>query len=86
MSELEFAWDIRDTNSNKNGHRKTRFKKAFQEAVAGRAYQASALQELTWGNLGWRLGKLFGESEEELIDELYDWCVRQQKGQRTEGA
>lgn len=29
--------------------------------------------------LGWRMGRLFGETDEELIDELYDWCVRQQK-------
>ena len=33
----------------------------------------------TWDNLGWRLGELFGETDDELIDVIYDGCVRQQQ-------
>ena len=38
----------------------------------------AALDQLTWENLGWRLGKIFGDASEELQEELYEWCVKQQ--------
>ena len=38
------------------------------------------LDKLTWENLGFRLGTLFGgETPEPLREELYNWCVNQQK-------
>jgi hypothetical protein len=34
---------------------------------------------LTWNNLGWRLGYMFGPTSDEMIGAIYDWCVRQQQ-------
>lgn len=40
----------------------------------------TAHKELSWHNLGYRLGKLFGDTSEEMIKEMYMWCVRQMRG------
>ena len=42
-------------------------------------YTPDTLKTLTWDNLGYRLGKLFGETSDELIEKIYNWCVEQQK-------
>ncbi|WP_208288439.1 hypothetical protein [Halobacterium sp. R2-5] len=35
-------------------------------------------EELTWDNLGYRLGSLFGETDDDLRQELFEWCVKKQ--------
>ncbi len=72
--------DVRSTNPNQSDHRRARFKEGWRKAVAGEVYSEETLKELTWDNLGCRLGKQFGEAPDELVDELCEWCVRQQQG------
>ena len=79
MTKLTYEEDVRSTNPNETGHRRGRFKAAWKKAVRGESYGSQALKRLTWDNLGWRLGRLFGATDDELIDEMYDWCVRQQE-------
>ena len=55
------------------------FKEGWRKAVRGEEYGETAHEKLSWHNLGWRMGTLFGETSTELKDELYMWCVRQQK-------
>lgn len=81
MSELDFETDVRSKDPDQNAHRLSRFRQAYRKGAAGETYGTRTLQRLTWDNLGWRLGKLFGPAEEELIEELYDWCVRQQQSE-----
>jgi hypothetical protein len=38
-----------------------------------------AFQTLSWKNLGYRFGLLFGKTSEELQEELYYWCVEQMR-------
>jgi len=57
------------------------FKAGWTEAQKGEEYNADTLEQLSWHNLGWRLGMLFGETSTELKEELYLWCVSQQKGE-----
>ena len=71
--------DIRSTEPNENGYRKARFHEGWKKAVAGERYSEETLKELTWQNLGNRLGALFGSTDPALIDQLYDWCVDQQR-------
>lgn len=78
MTHLSYEEDVRSTNPNETGHRRGRFKAGWHKATKGESYGSRALNRLTWDNLGWRLGSLFGETDEDLIDEMYDWCVRQQ--------
>ncbi len=84
MDGLTFEKDSRDTDPNKSGHRRARFRQGWLNAVEGEAYGGAALKELKWDNLGYRLWNLFGPTSEEMIEAQYDWCVRQQKstGQR----
>lgn len=55
------------------------FKAGWSEAEKGTEYTEETLQRLSWHNLGWRLGMLFDETPTELKEELYMWCVEQQK-------
>lgn len=41
----------------------------------------NAHQELSWHNLGYRLGKLFGETSNVQQVEMYYWCVRQMRSE-----
>ena len=78
MNELRFEEDIRSTEPNATGHRKSRFREGWRKGAAGELAGEQALTKLTWENLGNRLGTLFSATSPELVDELYDWCVRQQ--------
>lgn len=57
------------------------FKRGWQYAVypADEDYGEQAFAELSWQNLGYRLGMLFGKTSEKLQEELYTWCVRQMR-------
>jgi hypothetical protein len=44
-------------------------------------------ENLTWQNLGWRLGKLFGDVDgfddaDERYREMFEWCVGQWRAQK----
>lgn len=78
MSIVSYTHDARDTTPDRDGRRRAQFHMGWRRAVAGEAMQVSALDRLTWQNLGYRLGALFGATTSELIDAHYDWCVRQQ--------
>lgn len=70
--------DVRHTDPNEDSRRRTRFKQGWRDAIEGQKYGPGAMQRLTWQNLGYRLGKVFGETSPEQIGAMYDWCVRQQ--------
>lgn len=76
MDGLTFERDIRNTEPDETPYRKARFKVGWGEAVAGKAYTLETLADLTWQNLGYRLGRLFGPTPPELQDDMYDICVR----------
>lgn len=61
--------------------RKRAFVRGFNDSATGRhdEYGENALQHLTWQNLGYRLGLLFGETDKELVHRLFDWCEEQQR-------
>ncbi len=80
MSGQPFERDVRSGDPNESGHRRARFRQGWTKAVDGNVYGDAALGELTWDNLGYQLGKLFGETTDEMIEQQYEWCVRQQRG------
>lgn len=86
MDGLTYKEDGRTTEPNVDNFRKGRFKAGWNDAaVRGKEYDPKTLETLYWQNLGYRLGRLLGETSEKLQDEMYDLCVRQQeeKEQRT---
>lgn len=54
------------------------FKAGWAKAIEGGNIQPSTLRNLSWHNLGWRMGMLFGETSGELKRELYMWCTDHQ--------
>lgn len=69
---------------NPGSDRQGAFKRGWGAAVKGEEessrYNADPeLTNLTWDNLGYRLGRLFGPTSGELKQELFEWCVAQQK-------
>ena len=73
--------DIQSIELSEAGQRKSRFREGWRKGAAGERYVESPLYGLTWDSLGYRLGMLFAETSPELVDDLYDWCVRQQLAQ-----
>ena len=51
--------------------RKANFNQGWTRAVEEEEYE-DVLEELTWNILGCRLGEIFGETSEELEDEMFD--------------
>jgi len=74
---LTYEEDVRKIAPDAN-YRRGRFKVGWNDAVDGKELNEEVLSQLTWENLGWRLGKLFGETSEDLKEDLYEWCVEQQ--------
>jgi len=58
------------------------FKAGWTKAENGEEFGPRALQGLSWHNLGWRLGMIFGETPTDIKEDLYRWCVEQQKETR----
>ncbi len=77
QNPLDYDEDVRMDDPDAN-YRRGRFKVGWNKAIDGDGMDDEVLNQLTWENLGWRLGKLFGETSEELQEELYEWCVKQQ--------
>ncbi len=70
---LDYEEDVR---KNLTEGRRRNFKQGWTRAVEGQEYEA-VLEQLTWNNLGWRLGKLFGPTPDDLRDDILDWCAEQ---------
>jgi hypothetical protein len=83
MNRPPFDHDIRSKNPDETAHRKARFRDGWRTAAEGHCYGEEALRELTWDNLGNRLGALFPAATPRLVDDLYEWCVREQR-ERTD--
>ena len=75
-----------DGRKDPTGGRRANFKQGWTRAVNGREYDDNTLEELNWNDLGWRLGKLFGDTPDELRDELFDWCKRQREESSTDSS
>lgn len=73
---LEYEEDVRVVDPDQQ-YRRGRFKAGWNRAVAGES-MGESLQRLTWENLGWRLGSLLGEADEERKEALYERCVELQ--------
>lgn len=61
------------------------FKAGWTKAENGEEFGPRALEGLSWHNLGWRLGMMFDDTPTVLKEELYQWCVEQQKEMQKEG-
>ncbi|SEH52586.1 hypothetical protein SAMN05192561_104156 [Halopenitus malekzadehii] len=69
---------------NPGSDRQGAFKRGWGAAVKGEEdssrYNTDAeLTNLTWDNLGYRLGRLFGPTSDDLKQELFEWCAAHQK-------
>jgi hypothetical protein len=57
-------------------YRRARFFAGWYHGANGEVYAESALHKMTWTNLGYRLGAIFGNAEDGEIDEVFQWCLR----------
>ena len=79
MNDLNCESDGRSTDPDVDNRRKGRFRAGWDDAaVRGKIYEEETLKNLYWQNLGYRLGKLFGNTSDPLKEEIYHWCVKQQ--------
>jgi hypothetical protein len=70
LEEFEFNTDGRNSPDEQ---RRTRFRVGWEDAtVRDKAYSDSSLAKLTWSNLGYRLGKMFGVRAEDEMNEVFD--------------
>jgi hypothetical protein len=79
MKGLTYISDIRDTDPDKSPYRRIRFKIGWDRGADGQVYGEAALEELTWENLGNRLGAILREAPPELQEEMYAVCVKIQE-------
>jgi len=76
---LEFQTDERGTEPSDRNYCETEFRKGWAYACDSKARPLSAeeLRQLRWKNLGYRLGRLFGITSDEMVGTVFDWTVRQ---------
>ena len=75
----EFEVDERHDDPNDTGRREREFRKGWKAALDREPYKPETPRRLTWHNLGYRLGRLYGPTSDELMGFQYDWAVRQQQ-------
>jgi hypothetical protein len=86
MTDLStYARDVRHRDPNKNGIRKSHFKRSFKRGLYGPDLADSTLRTLTWGNIAYRIARplreLHWQVRDETIDKLWDLCVAEQANQ-----
>lgn len=87
MSEPLLDYDEAQRQENPGSDRQGAFKRGWGAAVKGeeessRYNDDPELTNLTWDNLGYRLGRLFGDTQGDLQQELFEWRVDQQNEQK----
>lgn len=83
MFDLEGLTYEEDKRNDLTEGRRRNFKQGWTRAVQGQEYEG-VLEELTWNNLGWRLGRLFGPTPDPLREEILDWCAQQRKASENQ--
>lgn len=74
LSAFDYLYDERNPP---DGNRRGQFKAGWRDrAERGRLYSESALESLTWHNLGYRLGEKFGARDGDEIDEAFECFAR----------
>ncbi len=68
----EFERDVRAPADNR---RRATFRIGWHEAQGPKEYRARVLCDLTWQNLGYRLGRAFGTRPDAVIDDAFGHCV-----------
>lgn len=59
--------------------RERTFHRGWRDAVEDGPYSEGTFNQLSWQNLGNRLGCLFGDVPDEMKDELMFWAERQRR-------
>ena len=83
MCGLTYTRDIRHTEPNEDGRRRGNFKTGWNHGMERYIYEAATLDELTWQNLGNRLGAILREAPVGLQEEMYEVCVKIQAWQQS---
>lgn len=87
MDGLDYREDVRHTEPNETQERKLAFRRGWTHAVSEsrEPYGHEALEELTWQNLGYRLGRILGDASVEDRERTYELCVQIQAKQLLRG-
>ena len=79
--DLERDSDIREWPDN---HRRGTFLAGWRDATErDKNYRPEVLEELTWQNLGWRLGKKYGARSRDEIVTFYEVLAEHYRQNRT---
>ncbi len=73
MDWTKYETDVRNPPDD---YRWRSFWSGWNRAAAGREYGPEVANDLTWDNLGYRQGKIFGDTERDLAKEMFDWCAK----------
>ncbi|QHS15735.1 hypothetical protein [Halopenitus persicus] len=85
LDGLKHDWDADQRVFPEPGNdRVGSFKAGWTKAENGEEFGPRALKGLSWHNLGWRLGMLFDDTPTDLKEDLYRWCVEQQRETRQD--
>lgn len=89
MSDDLLSYEKDERKLNPGSARQRAFNTGWTEALKkdpdkSKYKENPELTNLTWENLGYRLGSLFGETSRELRQELFEWCKEQQIESRSE--
>ena len=70
FAQLKYRRDVR---CSPNERRRGQFRTGWEDAAKrGESYTVDTLKRLSWRNLGYRLGRQFGDETTERVDEVFD--------------
>ena len=77
-SEIMLTYEV-DNRSPLDSRRERTFHEGWEDAIDDGPYTEGTFNQLSWQNLGNRLGCLFGDVPDEMRDELMFWAERQRR-------
>jgi putative restriction endonuclease len=84
FARLEYR---RDKRRPPDERRRGQFRAGWEDATKrGEVYAGGTLERLTWRNLGYRLGRHFGDQVEEQLDAAFDILAGLYEVQRSQGS
>lgn len=71
MYETDIRHIVHRGTEEESRNRLRAFRTGWTEALNGRHFNANTLANVTWTNLGWRMGQLLGSQDQQTQEQLF---------------
>ncbi len=82
MYEIDIRHIIHHGTDDEARNRLRAFRSGWTDAVNGRQFTPDTLTRVTWTNVGWRIGQVIGQTNQDVQEQLFNILADLQTAQQ----